>query len=123
MPVHFDKMICAVYVDDTLLFSPCHELITKVLVQLRAHEMGQKVEDIEAGVIGDHVQLNSETNARYMSEKGLIAINVMGKDCFVDAGFEGMWGWVDSQDPTSEEPIPLSPTSHGISYCQVCPIN
>ena len=62
-----DRVICAVYVDDTLLFSPRAEYIDEVLALLRSEEIELEEEDGVAGFLGVNVQQDSESGEIHMT--------------------------------------------------------
>jgi hypothetical protein len=65
-----EHVICLVYVDDTLLFSPRLEYIDAVLAKLRAAKMDLEVEDDVAGFLG--VDVHRHGNSITMTQTGLI---------------------------------------------------
>jgi hypothetical protein len=75
-----DKVICIVYVDDTLLFSPRSEYIDEVLAQLRDEQMDLEEEDDVAGFLGVDVHRNDKNDTIVMTQKGLIEriVNALG---------------------------------------------
>jgi Reverse transcriptase (RNA-dependent DNA polymerase) len=65
-----DTVICLVYVDDTLFFSPKKEYINEALAKLRA-TMEIEVEDDVAGFLGVHIK-REEDGTIVLTQKGLI---------------------------------------------------
>ena len=51
-----DKVICLVYVDDTLFFSPKQEYIDEAITKLRDSGVTVEVEDDVAGFLGVHLE-------------------------------------------------------------------
>jgi Reverse transcriptase (RNA-dependent DNA polymerase) len=66
-----DKVICLVYVDDTLFFSPKVEYIDEVIQQLRDSEMELEVEDSVAGFLGVHIERDAGDGSIHLTQKGL----------------------------------------------------
>ena len=50
-----DKVLCLVYVDDTLFFSPKQEYINAIVQKLRDSEMNLEAESNVAGFLGVHI--------------------------------------------------------------------
>ena len=77
-----EKVICIVYVDDTLLFSPRPEYIDEVLAQLKEEELDLKEEDDVAGFLGVNVQRDDANGQIHMTQQGLIdrIIDALGCD-------------------------------------------
>jgi hypothetical protein len=73
-----DKVICIVYVDDTLLYSPKEAYINEVLEKLKALEMELEVEDSVAGFLGVHMERNEKDGSIKLTQKRLTK-------CIVDA--------------------------------------
>jgi hypothetical protein len=71
-----EKVICIVYVDETLLFSPQSEYFNEILAKLKEDY------DDAAGFLGIHVQQDNKNGQIYMSHVGLIdrIINALGCD-------------------------------------------
>jgi Reverse transcriptase (RNA-dependent DNA polymerase) len=68
-----DKVICLVYVDDTLLYARDMKDIDDVIRRLTdEHKMTLKVEDNVAGFLGVHIDRNKETGEVTLTQKGLI---------------------------------------------------
>jgi hypothetical protein len=68
-----DKVICLVYVDDTLLFAHDMKDINNMLHRL-THEqgMGLEIEDDVAGFLGVHIECNDTTGEITLTQQGLI---------------------------------------------------
>jgi hypothetical protein len=89
-----DKVICLVFVDDTLLYSPKAEYIDEVLQQLKDHDMDLEVEDDVAGFLGVHIDRNEAKGEITLTQTGLIqriikALDIShlpGKDTPADFG-------------------------------------
>ena len=73
-----DKVICLVYVDDTLLFSPRAEYIDEVIEKLRKAELALEEEDSVAGFLGVHLDYNTKDGSIKLTQKGLIKRIVEG---------------------------------------------
>lgn len=67
-----DKVICLVYVDDTLFYSPNMQYIDEVIEQLRQQEMDLEVEGEVLGFLGVHINNNTETGTITLTQSGLI---------------------------------------------------
>jgi hypothetical protein len=67
-----DKVICLVYVDDTLFYSAKAEFIDDVIERLRAVEMDLEVEGEVAGCLGVHIQRNTAESVITLTQTGLI---------------------------------------------------
>jgi Reverse transcriptase (RNA-dependent DNA polymerase) len=67
-----DKVICLVYVDDTLFYSAKAEFIDDVIERLRAVEMDLEVEGEVAGFFGEHIQRNTAESEITFTQTGLI---------------------------------------------------
>ena len=67
-----DKVICIVYVDDTLLFSPRPEYIDEVLTQVREEDLELEEEDDVAGFLGVNVDSDSKSGEIKITQIGLI---------------------------------------------------
>ena len=76
-----DKVICIVYVDDTLLFSPRAEYIDEVLSQLREEELDLEEEDDVAGFLGVKVDRDSVSGEITMTQVGLIDRIIAALNC------------------------------------------
>lgn len=66
-----DNVICLVYVDDTLFFSPKEEYIDEVISNLRAQGMDLEVEGDVGGFLGVHIERNKEDNTIILTQSGL----------------------------------------------------
>ena len=75
------KVICIVYVDDTLLFSPKAEFIDEVLMKLREESLDLEEEDDVAGFLGVDVNRDTENDRIIMTQKGLIDRIVKALEC------------------------------------------
>jgi hypothetical protein len=67
-----EKVICIVYVDDTLLFSPKPEFIDEVLTQLKEEELDLEEEDNVAGFLRVKVERDDVNGRIQMTQIGLI---------------------------------------------------
>ncbi|KAG7349585.1 reverse transcriptase RNA-dependent DNA polymerase [Nitzschia inconspicua] len=67
-----DKVVCVVYVDDTLLWSPKSEWIEEAVSQLTATGMTLEVEESVAGFLGVHIERNQTDGSIKLTQKGLI---------------------------------------------------
>jgi hypothetical protein len=67
-----DKVICIVYVDDTLLYSTKEAYIDEVLEKFKAFEMELEVKDSVAGFLGVHMEHNEKDRSIKLTQKGLI---------------------------------------------------
>jgi Reverse transcriptase (RNA-dependent DNA polymerase) len=67
-----ERVICIVYVDDTLLFSPRAEYIDEFLSQLREENLDLEEEDDVAGFLGVKVDRDSKSGEIKMTQIGLI---------------------------------------------------
>jgi hypothetical protein len=66
-----EKVICLVYVDDTLFFSPREEFINEVIEQLSKCELDLEVKDSVAGFLGVHIDWNNEDGSVKLTQSGL----------------------------------------------------
>jgi hypothetical protein len=66
------KVICVVYVDDTLLWSPRHDWIEEAKRRLQDKQMNLEVEDSVAGFLGVHIERNQSDGAIKLTQVGLI---------------------------------------------------
>jgi hypothetical protein len=66
-----DKVICIVYVDDTLLYSPKEEYIDEILAKLEAEGMELEVEASVAGFLGVHMERNENNDTITLTQTGL----------------------------------------------------
>ena len=98
-----EYVICLVYVDDTLLFSPQLEYIDAVLDKLRAAKMDLEVEDDVAGFLG--VDVNRHGSSLTMTQTGLIdrVIKALGCDTLpikrTPADYEPLGSDKDGESP------------------------
>jgi hypothetical protein len=67
-----NKVICLVYVDDTLFYSPKPEYIDDVIRQLRERDMDLEEEGNVAGFLGVHLECNEEDGSIKLTQVGLI---------------------------------------------------
>jgi len=67
-----DKVICLVYVDDTLFYSPRQEYIDDVVRKLEEEGMDLETEDDVAGFLGVHIERNDKNGTIKLTQKGLI---------------------------------------------------
>ena len=66
-----NKVICIVYVDDTLCFSPKEEYIKEVILGLRTCELELEVEDSATGFLGVNID-RRENGIIKLTQEGLI---------------------------------------------------
>jgi len=66
-----DKVICLVYVDNTLFYSPKQEYIDEVVKKLEEQEMDLETEDDVAGFLGVHIERNEAKGTIKLTQKGL----------------------------------------------------
>lgn len=66
-----EKVICLVYVDDTLFYSPKEEYIQEVIEKLRMNEMELEVEDSVAGFLGVHLERCDDQGRIKLTQVGL----------------------------------------------------
>ena len=66
-----ENVICLVYVDATLFFSPNHERIDEIIEKLRNNDMEWEVENSVAGFLGVHIERNELDGTIKLSQKGL----------------------------------------------------
>ena len=66
------KVICLVYVDDTLFYSPKQEWIDEAIQQLRDEGMDLESEEDVAGFLGVHIERNEADGSVKLTQKGLI---------------------------------------------------
>jgi hypothetical protein len=64
-------VICIVYVDDTLLYSPKEEYIDEILAKLEAEGMELEVEASVAGFLGVHMERNENNDTITLTQTGL----------------------------------------------------
>lgn len=67
-----DTVICLVYVDDTLFYSPKEEYINQVIQQLRDADMELEVEGEVAGFLGVHIKRDAVDGSILLSQAGLV---------------------------------------------------
>jgi hypothetical protein len=67
-----NSVICLVYVDDTLFYSPKDEFISEVISRLRQRGMDLEVEGDVAGFLGVHVERNVDSGTIKLTQAGLI---------------------------------------------------
>jgi Reverse transcriptase (RNA-dependent DNA polymerase) len=67
-----DKVICLVYVEDTLFYSPKESWIDKVIQQLKDTSMDLAVEGEVAGFLGVHITRDTSNNSISLTQPGLI---------------------------------------------------
>ena len=66
-----DKVICLVYVDDTLFFSPKKEYIDEAIESLKNQGVAVEEEDSVADFLGVHIERNEANNSIKLTQKGL----------------------------------------------------
>ena len=66
-----DKVICLVYVDDTLFYSPKEEYIDEAIAKLSESELDLEVEDSVAGFLGVHIERNEMDGSIKLTQSGL----------------------------------------------------
>ena len=66
-----DKVICLVYVDDTLFFSPKEEYITEAINSLKDQNVAVEIEDSVAGFLGVHIERDESNKTIKLTQKGL----------------------------------------------------
>jgi hypothetical protein len=66
-----DKVICLVYVDDTLFFSPTEAFINEVIDKLSQSDLDLEVEDSVAGFLGVHIARDPDTGTIKLTQSGL----------------------------------------------------
>jgi len=66
-----DKVICIVYVDDTLFFSPKEEYIEEVITGLKSCELELEVENSVAGFLGVHIDRREDGTIK-LTQEGLV---------------------------------------------------
>jgi len=67
-----DKVICLVYVNDTLFYSPRPEYIDEVIQKLCNADMELEVEGSVAGFLGVHIECDDTDGSIKLTQKGLI---------------------------------------------------
>jgi Reverse transcriptase (RNA-dependent DNA polymerase) len=65
-----DNVICLVYVDDTLFFSPREDVIDEIITKLHAAEMDLEVEGSVAGFLGVHIARDSDNGSIELTQMG-----------------------------------------------------
>ena len=63
-----EKVICLIYVDDTLLFSPKEEYIDEVIEKLSKSELEFEVKDSVAGFLGVHLKHNQKDGSIILTQ-------------------------------------------------------
>jgi len=66
-----DKVVCLVYVDDTLFYSPKQEYIDEAITKLSESELDLEVEDLVAGFLGVHIERNNMDGSIKLTQSGL----------------------------------------------------
>jgi Reverse transcriptase (RNA-dependent DNA polymerase) len=67
-----DKVICLIYVDDTLFFSPKKEYIDQVIQKLKVdRQMDLEIESNVSGFLGVHVERDRTTGSITLTQRGL----------------------------------------------------
>ncbi|CAJ1948679.1 unnamed protein product [Cylindrotheca closterium] len=66
-----DKVICLVYVDDTLFFSPKEEYINEAIESLKSQGVAVEIEDSVAGFLGVHIERDESNKTIKLTQKGL----------------------------------------------------
>jgi hypothetical protein len=66
-----DKVICLVYVDDTLFFSPKEEYIDEIIQRLRDDDMELEEESSVAGFLGVNMAYDKVANTIKLTQEGL----------------------------------------------------
>ncbi|CAJ1967493.1 unnamed protein product [Cylindrotheca closterium] len=66
-----DKVICLVYVDDTLFFSPKEEYRNKAIESLKSQGVAVEIEDSVAGFLGVHIERDESNKTIKLTQKGL----------------------------------------------------
>jgi Reverse transcriptase (RNA-dependent DNA polymerase) len=67
-----DKVICLVYVDDTLFYSPKAEYINEVIEHLKNIDIDLEVEGEVAGFLGVHIVRDRQAGTITLTQTGLI---------------------------------------------------
>jgi hypothetical protein len=98
-----DKVICLVYVDDTLLYADGMQAIDNCIVALRNAGMGLEVEDDVEGFLGVHIDRKYDGKIR-MTQMGqtdriIKALNIGGKPCKKTPAVYGCLGKDECGDP------------------------
>jgi hypothetical protein len=71
-----DKVICLVYVDDTLSYSPKPEYINEVIQKLRDENMDLEEEEDFAGFLGVHIERNESNETIKLTQSGSIKCTI-----------------------------------------------
>lgn len=66
-----DRVICLVYVDDTLFYSPKAEFIDEIIAKLKQNGMDLEVEGEVAGFLGVHINRDHQNNTVTLTQAGL----------------------------------------------------
>ncbi|CAJ1969020.1 unnamed protein product [Cylindrotheca closterium] len=66
-----DKVICLVYVDNTLFFSPKEEYINEAIESLNSQGVAVEIEDSVAGFLGVHIKRDESNKTIKLKQKGL----------------------------------------------------
>jgi hypothetical protein len=98
-----DKVICLVYVDDTLLYADDMQAIDDCIAALRNAGMGLEVEDDVAGFLGVHIDQNDDGKI-LMTQMGLTdriveALNIGDKPRKKTPAVYGCLGKEECGDP------------------------
>jgi hypothetical protein len=98
-----DKVICLVYVDDTLLYADNMQAIDDCIAALRDAGMGLEVEDDVAGFLGVHID-RKDDGTILMTQMGLTdqiitALKIRDKPCKKTPTVYGCLGKDESGDP------------------------
>jgi Reverse transcriptase (RNA-dependent DNA polymerase)./Integrase core domain. len=113
-----NKVICVVYVDDCLFFSPCESDINNSIAAIKERSMDLEVEDSVEGFLGISIKResnNDNSESISLTQTGLIdrIINALG----LDANSNGI------STPAPEKPLPKDsegdPHDLGFNYASV----
>ena len=66
-----DKVICLVYIDDTLFFLPKEEYINEIIQKLRSDKMELEEESSVAGFLGVNMTHDKDNNTVKLTQEGL----------------------------------------------------
>jgi hypothetical protein len=66
-----DKVICLVYVEDKLFYSPRQEYIDEVIQQLQEQGMDLEVKGRMAGFLGVHIECSEQDDSIKWMQRGL----------------------------------------------------
>jgi hypothetical protein len=86
MSVVLDKVICLIYVDDTLLFSLKKEYIDQVIQELKVDfQMDLEIESNVSGFLGVHVERHRATGSITLTQHGITKqiINILNIGSFL----------------------------------------